>query len=199
MKGLRLEALLGSFCGVNWHEPPAGKLAPLLKRDGQPSGLSYRAIPLSDAPPLYFREAAGGGAQSIAYLIRNERTGGKLLVAPDVEALTPGLLMAIHEADAILFDGTFWSNDELQKIKPTARTALEMGHIPITNRANPFNPSTNTAVEGHSLNALRNSPAKHKIYLHINNTNPILRPGTERWEVETAGITIGQDGQEFEL
>ena len=44
------------------------------------------------------------------------------------------------------------------------------------------------------------SRARHRIYIHINNTNPIfLRGSPERAEVETAGIAVGKDGMEFEL
>jgi pyrroloquinoline quinone biosynthesis protein B len=51
-----------------------------------------------------------------------------------------------------------------------------------------------------SLDLLRQSPARRKIYTHINNTNPILMPGSsERAEVETAGIEIAHDGLEIVL
>jgi pyrroloquinoline quinone biosynthesis protein B len=45
---------------------------------------------------------------------------------------------------------------------------------------------------------LRQSPARRKIYTHINNTNPILMPGSqERTEVEQADIEIARDGLEI--
>jgi pyrroloquinoline quinone biosynthesis protein B len=184
-KGLRFETILGCFSGSDWHEPSLGDLVSLKIRGGKESGLSYRAIPLANAQPLYFRESSAEGIQSVAYEIRDERTGGRLLIAPDVESVTPDLLAGLQEADAVLFDGTFWSNDELQRIKGASRTALDMGHLPI---------------QTHGLKMLRGLPARHKIFLHINNTNPILRPGSpERAEVEAAGITIGHDGLEFEI
>lgn len=185
VEGLRIEALLGAFCGLQWHEPPRDNFSPLPSKNGRASGLSYRAIALAQSPPLYFPRNAGDGAQSVAYEIKDDRTGGKLLVAPDVGCLTPDLLAALGEADAVLFDGTFWCDDELKRVKGTSRTALEMGHLPI---------------QTHGLNVLRNLRARYKIFLHINNTNPILQPGsTERAEVEAAGVTIGQDGMEFTL
>ena len=185
-KGLRLDEVLSSYGAVIWHEAtPGHDFAPLLTRSGQASGLSCRTIALAGSPPLYARKDSGEGAQSIACLIRDERTGGILLVAPDVENITPALLSALHEADAVLFDGTFWSNDELMRIKGASRSALDMGHLPL---------------QTHSLKTLCGLPARHKILLHINNTNPVLRPGSpERVEVEAAGITIGHDGLDFEL
>jgi pyrroloquinoline quinone biosynthesis protein B len=82
-----------------------------------------------------------------------------------------------------LFDGTFWSEDELAAVRPGARGAREMNHLPIS---------------GASLDFLRQSPARRKIYTHINNTNPILMPGSpERAELEQAGIEIARDGLEI--
>jgi pyrroloquinoline quinone biosynthesis protein B len=47
---------------------------------------------------------------------------------------------------------------------------------------------------------LRDVPARHRIYIHINNTNPILALGSrERAQLESAGIVVGEDGMELEL
>ena len=185
-KGLRLDEVLAAYCRVTWHETtPGNDFAPLLTRSGQASGLSWRTIALAGSPPLYSREDSGEGIQSIACLIRDERTGGILLVAPDVETVTSALLSVLQEADAVLFDGTFWSDDELMRVKGSPRSALDMGHLPL---------------QTHSLKTLCGLPARHKILLHINNTNPVLRPGSpERMEVEAAGVLVGSDGMEFEL
>ncbi len=91
----------------------------------------------------------------------------------------------MEAADVVLFDGTFWSENELQQVDLRARTATEMGHLPISDG---------------SLDLLRQLPSRHRVYLHLNNTNPILLPGSpERAAVEAAGIAIGDDGMEFEL
>ena len=51
-----------------------------------------------------------------------------------------------------------------------------------------------------SLDFLRQSPARRKIYTHINNTNPIFMPGSsERMQVEDAGIEVARDGLEVVL
>jgi pyrroloquinoline quinone biosynthesis protein B len=51
-----------------------------------------------------------------------------------------------------------------------------------------------------SLGLLGRLRAKRKIYIHINNTNPILASDSrERAAVEAAGIMVGSDGFEFEL
>ena len=115
----------------------------------------------------------------------DRNTGGRLLVAPDVAGWNGALAKAMAESDAVLFDGTFWSGDELRRVKAAARTAAEMGHI---------------TIKDHSLARLGGLSARHKIYIHVNNTNPVLSPGSpERTAVEAAGIVVGYDGLEFEV
>jgi pyrroloquinoline quinone biosynthesis protein B len=183
-QNLRIGFALAPACKIEHWEPPSDVLAPLMIAPNQPSGLLYRLIELSSNPPPY-AILAQKGVQSVAYEIIDERTKGRLVVAPDVAAITPELQQAMETADAVLFDGTFWSNLEFQQITGKQRTADEMGHLPI---------------ESGSLNVLRKLKAQHKIYFHINNTNPILAPGAkERAAVEGAGIAVGQDGQEFDV
>jgi pyrroloquinoline quinone biosynthesis protein B len=183
-KDLRFCDILEPFTKVDYHEPPVGKTGMLLNREGRRSGLSYRAIPLATKPPP-FSKVSAKGTQSVAYEIIDETTRGRLIVAPDVAEITPELKAAMESADTVLFDGTFWSNHEFQKLTGKKRTAADMGHVPIHHG---------------SLNVLRNVNARHRIYFHINNTNPILRPDSpERIKIETAGLTVGVDGTEIEL
>jgi len=183
IRGLNFASIAEAFGCVDWRTPPEDESLPLLLSSGEKSGLSHRAITLSDEPPLYAKSAAG--SQSVAYEIEDASTGGRLLIAPDVASVSPSLLQALTKADAVLFDGTFWSSDELIQIKSSARTSEQMGHLPIS---------------GGSLEILRNLSARRRVYLHINNTNPIWRPDSpERQQVEQAGIMVGYDGLEFSL
>ena len=179
-----LTAVLEVFSGVTWHEPPAA-FTPLTNKDGTSGHLEYRAIPLPGTPPPFARDLPQTGTHSVAYQFLDRRTGAKLLVAPDVSEITYELKSALTNSDAILFDGTFWSPDELLRIKPGAPPAGKMGHV---------------TIKDCSLPILGGLPARKKLYLHINNTNPVLSPdSSERAAVESAGITIGHDGLEFEL
>ena len=182
---LGLDAILDAFCGVDWHEPPQADFAPLVGMDGGEGSLVYRAIELPGGPPLFARGRHPDGAHSVAYSIMDRNTGGRLLVAPDVGGWNDALAEAMLESDAVLFDGTFWSGDELSRVKAKAPTAAEMGHV---------------TIRDHSLALLGKLPAARKIYIHINNTNPVLSPGSpERAEVAAAGIVVGYDGLEFEI
>lgn len=181
--GLNFDALAGAFCGVDWHLPSEASFLPLRLRGEEKSGLDYRAHRLSDEPPRYALSA--GGTQSVAYEIRDAGTGRRLIVAPDVGSVSADFQKVLSEADAVLFDGTFWSSNELGEFRKNARTSEQMGHLPIA---------------GGSLEVLRKLSARHRIYLHINNTNPIWQPDSpERQAVEEAGLQIGYDGLEFEL
>jgi pyrroloquinoline quinone biosynthesis protein B len=120
---------------------------------------------------------------SVAFQFLDEASGRLALVAPAVGEFTRELSKASTDSDIILFDGTFWSDHELASVRTGARSSREMNHLPIGNA---------------SLELLRQSPARRKIYTHINNTNPILMPGSsERAEVEKAGIEIARDGLEI--
>src|SRR5207302_2011272 len=121
MNALSMDTLLGAFCDTHWSEPPTD-LKPLLGFDSLESGMSYRIIPLPGTPPPYTRVIAsakpanGPGMEAVhsaAYQIVDERTDGRLLIAPNVAELTAELREALATADTVLFDGTFWSDDEL--------------------------------------------------------------------------------------
>jgi pyrroloquinoline quinone biosynthesis protein B len=122
---------------------------------------------------------------SVAFQFRDDTSGATALVAPSVGQETEQLRAAIVASEIVIFDGTFWSDGELAVVRPGARSSREMNHLP---------------VSGGSLDLLRQSPARRKIYTHTNNTNPIRMPGSrERAQVEQAGIEIARDGLEIML
>ncbi len=82
---LRLVEILKTFCRLDWQDTSAGSFSPLLTEKDEPSGLQYRALTLSPKPPPYSsRVASPGEPQSVAYEIIDERTKGRLVIAPDV-------------------------------------------------------------------------------------------------------------------
>jgi pyrroloquinoline quinone biosynthesis protein B len=92
----------------------------------------------------------------------------------------------LARADAILFDGTLFTDDEMIASGTGVKTGQRMGHMPID------------GADG-SLAAL-SGLGKRRIYIHINNTNPILIDGSpQRRAVETAGWEVAADGLEIIL
>jgi pyrroloquinoline quinone biosynthesis protein B len=158
-----LERTVARFCGIEWRSITS-KFQPL------DSGMAFRAIELPS---------------SVAFQFRDDTSSRTALFAPSVGSWTEQLHDAVHTSDLVLFDGTFWNDGELGRVRPGARSAREMNHLPINDG---------------SFDVLRQSPARRKIYTHINNTNPILMPGShERAQVEQAGIEIARDGMEIVL
>jgi pyrroloquinoline quinone biosynthesis protein B len=158
-----LDRTLARFCGIEWRKVSSD----FQRLNGN---IRFRAIELP---------------HSVAFQFLDEESGRLALVAPAVGELTRELSEASGSSTLILFDGTFWSDDELAAVRPGARGAREMNHLPIS---------------GGSLDFLRQSPARRKIYTHINNTNPILMPGSaERAQLDHAGIEVARDGLEIVL
>jgi pyrroloquinoline quinone biosynthesis protein B len=182
---LGVDAVLQSFSGVAWHQPEEGCFGALRGNHGQESSVRVRALPLSGRAPRFAGESSKGDVGTVALQFLDERTGGRLLVAPGVAALSRPLQDAARESSAVLMDGTFWSEDELRHIRAGAAGASEMGHLPMEHGTLPF---------------LRDLPCRHRIYVHINNTNPVFLPSSpERAKVESAGVMIGRDGFTFDL
>jgi pyrroloquinoline quinone biosynthesis protein B len=179
-EAMQIEPLLRSFGDVEWKEIAGARV----KLSG--GQIEAWAILLGGDPPPYARSGpADDPGHSAAYELRDLTTGGRLVIAPDVARITPELLAALQKADAILFDGTFWSDDELRQVKPGARTSREMGHLPIRDG---------------SLEVLKSLPARKKSFIHINNTNPVLDPASpERDAIEEAGMSVAEDGTEWTL
>jgi pyrroloquinoline quinone biosynthesis protein B len=185
--GFPMAALLDSFCGIQWLNAPEN-LMPLLCHDNSPSGLLYNSFFVPGKQPRYMQgKALSVHGHSVGYKIADERTGGRLVFVPDIAAIEPGLVPRLSDCNLLLFDGTFWSQHEMHERCGIDISAGQMGHIPVSG-------------EGGSLKILAGLPAKNRIYIHINNTNPILlEDSPERAAVVAAGVQIGRDGMEFNL
>jgi pyrroloquinoline quinone biosynthesis protein B len=112
--------------------------------------------------------------------------GARLAYVPGAAAMTSALRARLEGADAVLFDGTLFTDDEMIRLGTGPKTGRRMGHMPIDG-------------DGGSLAALAGLPGR-RIYIHINNTNPIHVAGSpERRKVEAAGWEIAADGMEIVL
>jgi pyrroloquinoline quinone biosynthesis protein B len=186
-EGLNLDAVLACYGGVRWREPPA-ELLPLPRHDDSPSGLRYAAFPAPGKPPRYReRHAAPAPGDTVGYQFVDEQTGGRLTFLPGVAALDEAVLRRLHDCDAFLLDGTFWSENEMSANGTGRLDAGAMGHLPV-------------GGPGGSLERVAGLPARHKIYMHVNNTNPMLLEDSPQWRaVVAAGATVAHDGLEFML
>jgi len=118
--------------------------------------------------------------------IELSRDGARLVFVPGAAAVTPSMRERFARADALLFDGTLFTDDEMLRTRTGEKTGRRMGHIPID------------GTDG-TLQALQDVTAQ-RIFIHINNTNPMLiADSPERAKVEAAGWQVAEDGMEIVL
>lgn len=183
-EGFPVLRTLTNYCGVNWTVLETDASLTLI--NGRSGQLKVEVFPLSKKPPKYMRES-NDDIWAIGLTFRDVATGGVFTYAPVLSELTDSLRERFEASDCILVDGTFWYNDELQRLGISERTAEAMGHMPLG------------GSDG-SLQQLKTLKRPRKILVHINNTNPIHQPDSEeRMSVEAAGLEVGYDGLTVEL
>src|SRR5580698_245622 len=117
---------------VEWTAMSSGAPFPLLSADAKDSGLLCEAFYLSGRYPKYVKTAAEKlGQDETSAALFFESAGKRVAYIPAVGSLSDALLEKIDRADLLLFDGTFWSDDELQRVQGSGETAHQMGHIPV--------------------------------------------------------------------
>ncbi len=167
---------------------------PLLTADGKDSGLRCEVHYLSGRYPKYVKTEIGKLARQEATAAlffysksdsKSESAWGKRVAyVPAVGSLSDVLLEKIGHADLLLFDGTFWSDDELQHVQGSGESAHQMGHIPVEE----------------SLRLLKRIKVGRKMFVHLNNTNPILNEASpEHRAVRQAGWEVAEDNWQLEL
>lgn len=176
--------LLGSYLQVTWREIVAGDDVPL--DPACPSGLFIRAIAVGAGKLPAYAGADPAPADATVALRVSDPSGGSLLYAPCVPALTRELLDACRSCSLILMDGTFFSDNELGTLG-SQRAARRLGHMPIG------------GPDG-SLAQLEPEIRARVVYTHLNNTNPLLaEQSTASDRVRHAGAAVAVDGAEYEL
>lgn len=175
---------------AQWLDMVPAKTFELRSTTGEASGIQCLPVSLGTHYPAYVsaeQAATLEPDEALLGLILQSVGGSRLGYFPAVPKLDKALLEQLSSLDVLLFDGTFWSDDELIQIQSGGQTARKMGHVPVSG-------------EQGSLKMLANLKKTRKIFVHINNTNPMLdesRP--EHRQVQEAGWEIAEDGWGFEL
>jgi pyrroloquinoline quinone biosynthesis protein B len=175
---------------VSWAEISAKGDFSLLTVAGKDSGICCTAFSLGSRYPAYVSPERGASLKSeeaLLGLVVASSPGKRFAYLPAVPAVDDSLLQHLQDVDLLLFDGTFWSDDELIRVQGSGSTAREMGHIPVS------------GAEG-SLRKLAGLQRPRKIFVHVNNTNPMLdESGPEYQEIRAAGWEVAEDGWHFDL
>lgn len=166
------------------HPLSLGSEVPLCDRAGAPSGLTATAFAVAGKSPPHLAHRPYHREDNVGLRLRDVATGESLAFVPGAGAIDGALLDALQDATALLFDGTFWSEDELPRVAGGAPGARAMAHVPVG------------GPEG-SLALLARVRALRRLFVHVNNTNPMLREdGPERAQVREAGWEVARDGMD---
>ena len=184
--GNPLFGILDHYCGVHWHRLPieAGNSFSVLGAEA----LSFTAVPLkSKAPPYSPHREHPREGDNVGMRVTDPRSGKVLFYAPGLGEIEPHLKPFLEEADCLLVDGTFWTDDEMLRLGISKKHARDIGHLP-------------QSGNGGMMGVLAPLPAARKILIHINNTNPILdEDSAERRQLENLGIEVAYDGMDVQL
>ncbi|WP_287883091.1 MULTISPECIES: pyrroloquinoline quinone biosynthesis protein PqqB [Paracoccus] len=150
-------------------------------------GLVARLFAVPGKVPLYLEgervETDLMGEQTVGVELAAE--GRRVFYIPGCASVPDWLRERISGADALLFDGTLWTDDEMVRAGLGAKTGRRMGHVPVS------------GPDG-SLEGLRDLALGARIYVHLNNSNPLVDPASpERAMAQAAGWQIGHDGMEI--
>lgn len=189
-EGNVLYRTLQRFAGqVTWRTLKLGVEETVLRADGRPSGMTVEAMAVPGKPPIHLEGLVSPGdpEMNVGLRFRQSTDGRVLAYLTAVGQITPAVHEGLHGADCVLFDGTFWSSDELSAPGFLQKSAEELAHWPVGGQQG-------------SLSMLSKITAPRRVFIHINNTNPMLREDSpERKIVEAAGWEVAWDGMEIRL
>lgn len=176
-----VRALLRDYAELSWEVIAAGRPIDL---DGRLRVTAFRS---GTKAPRYVPRPQPAGDWEIGYRLEDVVNGTVAVYAPVVPEWSADIVDQFTAADCVFVDGTFWTDDEMACAGTGNRTGRSMGHLPIS------------GADG-SAAALAELPVKRKIYVHINNTNPVLDPtSAQRRALDDLGIEVGRTGLEVEL
>jgi pyrroloquinoline quinone biosynthesis protein B len=164
--------------------------AGLMTPDGADAGLSIELFAVPGKVPLYLENPG-----ATPPIVEGEETVGvalsdgkhRLFFIPGCAAMTPALARRLRGAELVFFDGTLYTDDEMIRSGTGQKTGRRMGHM------------SNSGPDG-VIAGFESLEVKRKIFIHINNSNPILLDDSpERAVVEAAGWEVAYDGMEVAL
>jgi pyrroloquinoline quinone biosynthesis protein B len=150
------------------------------------SGIRCTPVALAGGLPFYARELDNGvpGQASIGLVL--ECDGRRVAYTPSVPEVTEELREIYRTCDTILVDGTFWSDAELSRTHTGTPMARSIGHVPLSG-------------EDGTIALLADVDFPRRIFVHINNTNPILDERSEEYKAAlAAGWTVAHDGWQLD-
>lgn len=160
---------------------------------GQSLGLEIEAFAVPGKVALFMEDAGQSDnfgtheGDTVGLHVKDLHSNASFYYIPGCAAVPDTLKQRLDGAELVFFDGTLFRDDEMITMGVGHKTGKRMGHISMHGDAG-------------SLAAFRNTDVKRKIYIHINNTNPVLLNNSrERQIVESAGWEVSTDGMVVSL
>lgn len=142
---------------------------------------------------LYLEEKKADGTfgtqegDTIGLYVKELSSGKGFYYIPGCAEVDQPLRERITGAEMIFFDGTLFTNNEMLDQGLLPKTGERMGHM-------------NMSGDDGTLKIFEDMNIDRKIYIHINNSNPVLRDNSdERKAVENKGWEVSYDGMEVTL
>jgi len=160
--------------------------------DGSLSGIEILPFAVTGKSAWYLEGKAhpagnDGDGDTLGLRIADRASGKYLYFLAACAGVTNDLRSRLAGAAAVFFDGTVWRDDELIAAGLGNKTGQGMGHIAMSGDTG-------------AIAALADIDIGRKMFLHINNSNPVLlRDSAERKAAEHAGWQIPTDGTEIVL
>lgn len=161
--------------------------------DGTSSGLEIETFAVPGKVALYLESADAGnnfGTQdgdTVGLMVRETASGRHFFYIPGCAAIPEDLAQRLRGAPLVLFDGTLFENEEMISRNEGIKTGQRMGHMSMS------------GPDG-TIAAFEKLGVDRRVFIHINNTNPVLLDDSEeRAVVNAAGWEVAWDGMEIEL
>jgi pyrroloquinoline quinone biosynthesis protein B len=162
-------------------------------RRGRGTGVRLEAFAVPGKIALHREDAAAGAdfggepEDTVGLRISARTSDAACFYIPGCAAMTSALAARLRGARLLLFDGTLYRDDEMIAQGTGGKTGRRMGHISVS------------GPEG-AIAACAPLGIARKIFVHVNNTNPILLDDSpERAAVAAAGWEAAHDGLAIEL
>lgn len=167
-----------------------GKETDILNAAGDATGVRIEPFFVPGKVPLYLEgddpASPMRDGETIAVRIFTDGSGAAFYV-PGCAFVEPDLKSRLKGASCLMFDGTVYEGDEMIRAGVGTKTGARMGHIAMTG-------------ENGAIASLADVPIGRRIFVHINNTNPVLDENSpEHAAVRAAGWEIALDGMEVTL
>ncbi len=172
-------------------ELPLGERMELAGASGA-SGLAVVAFAVPGKMPLYLEPGGqdpglSEAGDAVGLEIIETATGKSLFFIPGCAAMTDRLRERLAGSALVFFDGTLWRDDEMIRLGVGGKTGRRMGHMSMSG-------------EDGAIAAFRDLGVGRRIFIHINNSNPVLLDDSPERRLATAeGWEIANDGMEVTL